>query len=37
MKRKTTVYIDDELLRAAKVRTAETDRKEYEVFTDLLQ
>jgi predicted nucleotidyltransferase len=37
VKRKTTVYIDDELLRAAKVRAAESGRKEYEVFEQALR
>jgi len=37
VKRKTTVYIDDELLRAAKVRAAESGRKEYEVFEEALR
>jgi predicted nucleotidyltransferase len=37
VKRKTTVYIDEELLRAAKVRAAESGRKEYEVFEEALR
>lgn len=32
MRRKTTVYIEDELLRAAKVEAASSGRKEYQVF-----
>jgi predicted nucleotidyltransferase len=37
VKRKTTVYVEDELLRAAKVHAAESDRKEYEVFEAALR
>jgi uncharacterized protein len=37
VKKKTTVYIDDDLLRAAKVRAAESGRKEYEVFEAALR
>lgn len=31
MKRKTTIYVDENLLRAAKIRAAQTGRKEYEI------
>lgn len=31
MKKKTTIYVDEELLREAKIRAAETGRKEYEI------
>jgi hypothetical protein len=36
-RRKTTVYVDEELLRSAKVLAARTDRKEYEVFEEALR
>jgi len=36
-KKKTTVYVDDTLLRAAKVLAARTGKKEYEVFEDALR
>jgi hypothetical protein len=35
--KKTTVYIDETLLRAAKVAAARTGRREYEVFEDALR
>lgn len=36
-RKKTTVYIEEDLLRAAKVLAARTDKKEYEVFEDALK
>lgn len=36
-RRKTTVYIEEDLLRAAKVLAARTDKKEYEVFEEALK
>lgn len=36
-RRKTTVYVDEDLLRAAKVRAARTGQKEYEVFEGALR
>jgi hypothetical protein len=36
-RRKTTVYIDEALLRAAKVAAARSGRHEYEVFEDALR
>lgn len=36
-RRKTTVYIDDALLRAAKVAAARSGKHEYEVFEDALR
>ncbi len=36
-RKKTTVYIDDELLRAAKVAAARSGKREYEVFEDALR
>lgn len=36
-RRKTTVYIDEELLRAAKVRAARTGQREYQVFEAALK
>ncbi len=36
-RKKTTVYIDEDLLRSAKVLAARTDRKEYEVFEEALK
>lgn len=37
MKKKTTIYVDEQLLRAAKVRAAETGSKEYEVIEAALR
>ncbi len=37
MRRKTTVYLEDQLLRAAKVEAAMSGRKEYEVFEDAIR
>lgn len=37
MKRKTTIYVEENLLRAAKVRAAETGRRQYEVVEAALQ
>lgn len=36
-RKKTTVYIDEELLRAAKVAAARSGKREYEVFEEALQ
>jgi hypothetical protein len=36
-RRKTTVYIDEALLRAAKVAAARSGKREYEVFEDALR
>lgn len=36
-RRKTTVYIDEALLRAAKVAAARSGKREYEVFEEALQ
>ena len=36
-RKKTTVYIEEDLLRAAKVSAARTDKKEYEVFEQALR
>ena len=36
-RKKTTVYVDEELLRSAKILAARTDRKEYEVFEEALR
>lgn len=36
-RRKTTVYIDETLLRAAKVAAARSGKREYEVFEDALR
>jgi predicted transcriptional regulator len=36
-RRKTTVYLDEELLRGAKVLAARTDRKDYEVLEAALR
>lgn len=37
VRKKTTVYIDESLLRAAKVSAARSGRREYEVFEDALR
>ncbi|HZV50148.1 MAG TPA: hypothetical protein VFD49_10320 [Candidatus Dormibacteraeota bacterium] len=37
MRRKTTVYIDERLLRAAKVEAASSGRREYEVFEEAIR
>ena len=37
VRKKTTVYIEEDLLRAAKVLAARTDKKEYEVFEEALR
>ena len=34
---KTTVYLDEELLRAAKIQAARTGRRDYEVFEEALR
>jgi len=36
-RRKTTVYIEDELLKAAKVMAARNGKHEYEIFEDALK
>jgi hypothetical protein len=36
-KRKTTIYIEDELLRTTKVLAARTGRREYEIVGDALR
>ena len=36
-RRKTTVYVEEDLLRAAKVRAARTGQKDYEVFEAALK
>lgn len=36
-RKKTTVYIDEELLREAKVAAARSGKREYEVFEDALR
>ena len=36
-RRKTMVYLDDELLRGAKILAARTDRKDYEVLEAALR
>ncbi len=36
-RRKTTVYLDDDLLRAIKVVAAGTDRRDYEVIEEALR
>lgn len=36
-RRKTTVYIDEDLLRAAKVLAARSGKKEYQVFEEALK
>ncbi len=36
-RKKTTIYIDDALLKAAKVLAARTGKKEYEIFEDALR
>ena len=36
-RKKTTVYIDEELLRTAKVRAARSGKRDYEVFEDALR
>ena len=36
-RKKTTVYIDEQLLRAAKVAAARAGKHEYEVFEEALQ
>jgi hypothetical protein len=36
-RRKTTVYIDEALLRAARVAAARSGKREYEVFEDALR
>jgi hypothetical protein len=37
VRRKTTVYIDESLLRAAKIAAARSGKREYEVFEEALR
>ena len=37
MRRKTTVYLDDDLLRAAKVAAARAGKREYQVLEEALR
>lgn len=37
VRKKTTVYVDESLLRAAKVAAARSGKREYEVFEDALR
>lgn len=37
MRKKTTVYIDEGLLRAAKIAAARSGKREYEVFEEALR
>ena len=37
VRKKATVYLDEDLLRGAKVLAARTDRKDYEVLEDALR
>jgi hypothetical protein len=37
VRRKTTVYIDENLLKAAKIMAARAGKKEYEVFEEALR
>jgi hypothetical protein len=37
MRRKTTIYMEENLLRAAKVEAASSGRKEYEVFEEAVR
>ncbi len=36
-KKKTTVYLDDEILRSARVMAARTGKKDYEILEDALR
>lgn len=36
-RKKTTIYVDESLLRAAKVAAARSGKREYEVFEDALR
>lgn len=36
-KKKTTVYVDEDLLKAAKIMAVRSGKKEYEVFEDALR
>ena len=36
-KRKTTIYVDEDLLRGAKILAARTGKKDYEVLEDALR
>ncbi len=37
VKRKTTIYVDEDLLRGAKILAARTGKKDYEVLEDALR
>ncbi len=37
VRRKTTVYLDDELLRAAKIAAARSGKRDYQVFEEALR
>jgi len=37
MRRKTTIYLDDGLLRAAKIAAARAGKREYQVFEEALR
>ncbi len=37
MRRKTTVYLDDQLLRAARIAAARSGKREYQVFEEALR
>ncbi len=37
VRRKTTVYIDEELLKAAKISAARTGKKDYQIFEEALR
>jgi hypothetical protein len=37
VRRKTTVYLDDELLRAAKIDAARSGKRDYQVFEETLR
>lgn len=36
-RKKTTIYLDEDLLKAAKIMAARTGKKEYQVFEEALQ
>jgi predicted transcriptional regulator len=37
MRRKTTIYVDDELLRATKVAAARTGKRDYQIIEEALR
>ncbi len=37
MRRKTTVYLDDQLLRAVRIAAARSGKRDYQVFEDALR